>query len=209
MLWKAIKFFIFVIPVWSLIGLWDLPVAISWDDDTTHRDLSSVAAQRSVLGTGYLETVLSMKDGLSTKLQWSGGQGGTTKEIRKWIEEGAKYEDAGGLFSGRFYNHFHNPIHQQPWTSAGLDDSVLGIPVKGESALRWAQNAGFSDLSNLDWSWDATRDYYYQALTTRTKAVREASMAKTFRGLGHLIHLIQDMGQPSHVRNDAHPEDFV
>lgn len=27
-----------------------------------------------------------------------------------------------------------------------------------------------------------------------------------FRGLGHQIHLIQDMAVPEHVRNDAHPE---
>src|SRR3990172_7950744 len=45
------------------------------------------------------------------------------------------------------------------------------------------------------------------ALTSPTDTERQANFAKTFKGLGHLIHLIQDVAQPAHVRNDAHPLD--
>jgi len=35
---------------------------------------------------------------------------------------------------------------------------------------------------------------------------RENYFARTFKGLGHQMHLIQDMSVPEHVRNDGHPD---
>jgi len=181
--------------------------ALAWDNETTHRALSDVAAQRSVLVTGYLENGLGITDGLNTSVDWVGGKKGTKKRLREWILDGADFEDDGSvLFNGRFYNHFHNPLHQQPWADAGLSDLVLSPKV---SALLWAQNAGVSDQSNTDWSWQVTRQYFYLALTAQTKPDRDAALAQTFVGLGHQIHLVQDMAQPSHVRNDAHPGDAI
>ncbi len=34
---------------------------------------------------------------------------------------------------------------------------------------------------------------------------RHAYRATTFRALGDVLHLVQDMGQPQHTRNAAHP----
>jgi hypothetical protein len=48
------------------------------------------------------------------------------------------------------------------------------------------------------------RAHYNQALTASTQDEREEWLAKTFRGLGHLFHLIQDAAVPAHTRNDAH-----
>jgi Tol biopolymer transport system component len=203
---KSHKQYLFIILASVFIALQCMPVAVAWDDDTTHRDLSEIAAQRSILGNRYLENTLGIKEGLDSRLIWMGGATGTNKKISEWIQDGADFEDK----SGRFYNHFHNPyLRDQPWTEAGLSDIVLGWPVRGESALLWAQNAGVSDRSNTDWSWKAARQHYYLALTAASKADRDAELAQTFIGLGHQIHLIQDMSQPSHVRNDAHPEDFI
>jgi hypothetical protein len=53
------------------------------------------------------------------------------------------------------------------------------------------------------------RQHYLQALTAATAAERQAYFARTFRGLGHQIHLIQDAAQPDHVRNDNHFEDAL
>jgi len=53
----------------------------------------------------------------------------------------------------------------------------------------------------------------YRALTGRdmsgnqvaaTEAGRNKYWATTFRALGDVVHLLQDMGQPQHTRNDAH-----
>ena len=203
---KSHKQYLFIILASVFIALECMPVAVAWDDDTTHRDLSGIAAQRSILGNRYLENALGIKEGLDARLIWMGGAAGTNKKISEWIQDGADFEDK----SGRFFNHFHNPyLRDQPWTEAGLSDIVLGWPVRGESALLWAQNAGVSDRSNTDWSWKAARQHYYLALTAASKTDRDAELAQTFIGLGHQIHLIQDMSQPSHVRNDAHPEDFI
>jgi hypothetical protein len=150
------------------------------------------------LGAGYLEGTLGIEDGLRARLSWVGGNSGTNKQIREWIQEGGEFEDA----SRRFFNHFHDPTHANPWNNAGLNDSVLLIPFSGGSALRWAQNAGTFERPNLDWSWQATRNYFFQALTSGARTERDAFFAQTFRGLGNQIHLIQD-------RNDAHPEDPV
>ena len=53
----------------------------------------------------------------------------------------------------------------------------------------------------------------YRALTGRSKSGqvvapvqtdRKAYWATTFRALGDVVHLIQDMAQPQHTRNDPH-----
>ncbi len=109
--------------------------------------------------------------------------------------------------TGRFYNHFNNPLLS--WEQAGLDRyNIVPTPfpslvyLSGESSLLWAQNE-----TNNEWSWQKVRDYYKLALTTSTDDQREANFAKTFKGLGHIIHLIQDSAQPAHTRNDPHPLD--
>lgn len=40
--------------------------------------------------------------------------------------------------------------------------------------------------------------------TPATKEVRDAYWATVFRSLGDVVHLVQDMGQPQHTRNEAH-----
>jgi hypothetical protein len=134
------------------------------------------------------------------------------QSITEWVQAGSNFEDDGNLFTGRFYNHFHNPICQAPWTGctppwpdAGLDDSILLIPLIGESALRWAQDA----QTNPEWSWQGVRQYYYNALTAPSDVDRDRFFAQTFEGVGHIVHLVQDMSAPAHARNDAHPLDGI
>lgn len=53
-------------------------------------------------------------------------------------------------------------------------------------------------------SWVKARNYYYDALTKSAKADREGNLARTFYAIGKVSHLLQDLSQPEHVRNDAH-----
>ncbi len=113
----------------------------------------------------------------------------------------------------------------KPWDIAGLDDYItipnpippfippyVNIHSSGESALKWVQDKtnqqSYSKLEG-DQTWQATRNYFYAALTGKTDAERQENFAQTFKGLGHQMHLIQDMSVPAHVRNDAHPEDAI
>jgi hypothetical protein len=48
------------------------------------------------------------------------------------------------------------------------------------------------------------REYQLKSLTETTKVDREKNAALLFRTLGQVIHLVQDMAQPQHTRNDPH-----
>lgn len=184
--------------------------ALSWDNGVTHKDLSRYAAESSVLDKSkgdYLKN-LGFEKGLKEEIKWN-----ETNIIIEWIAAGAELEDAGTkweAFTGtaRFNNHFHNPL--KLWTVAGLDDTVLGLHYTGESSVIWAQD--FDNQQNAvggNWSWQRIRQSYYDALIAQTDEYKQESFAVTFEGLGHQMHLIEDMGQPDHVRNDAHPEDAM
>jgi hypothetical protein len=172
----------------------------AWEE-STHELLTGRAAEVSDLQTGVL-TRLGFEN-LDTQISrpdLSGGQ--QSKPIRDWIKVGARFEDGGSLILGnaRFLNHFHNPLFDMPdWPNAGLNDSFF----TGTSSPLWAQDA----LANPNWSWPDVRGAFYQALTQQEKYWRDAMFTQVFAGLGNVVHLIQDMAQPAHVRNDAHPED--
>ena len=117
----------------------------------------------------------------------------------EWISDGSKYEDN----FPRYRNHFHNPIYPiNSWGQAGLDDFWFS----GQSSVLWAQDTSSqSSAWGGDWTWAATRNHYYQSLTAVDHAAKEQAFSETLLGLGHQIHLLQDMAVPAHVRNDAHP----
>ena len=68
-------------------------LALSWDNEKTHQDLSEVASYKSIIGTtNYLKNI-GLKEGLLHLLKLSAKQ----QEIYKWIREGVFLEDAGNL----------------------------------------------------------------------------------------------------------------
>jgi len=130
------------------------------------------------------------KMNLDTKLSDIGLKNGILEkvngaEIREWIEEGSKQEDE----PLRFLNHFYNPLN-----SEGLGDIF-----HGDSSFVWA-----SAYAN-EWSWRIARDKYHEGLTVTTDMERKNSLADSFRAIGQVMHLVQDLASPPHVRNDAHP----
>lgn len=102
-----------------------------------------------------------------------------TEEQAIWIEQGAIAEDA----DPRYLNHFYNPK-----TGEGLNDGFF----KGISAKEWAKHQN-----------SATGDYSESAIL---KNYKDKNLKRAYQGIGHILHLIQDMDVPAHVRNDAHPE---
>jgi hypothetical protein len=126
-----------------------------------------------------------------------------------------------GYFNGkaRALNHFHDPT--KVWDQAGLNDMFYALgPFVGISSLVWAQKGDYQDdcCYEGDWSWKKVREDFYTALTGRgfagqsvapEEAKRKEYFARTFRGVGHQMHLIQDAAQPDHVRNDIHAENSL
>ncbi len=110
------------------------------------------------------------------------------KMIKRWIKDGSFKEDYNwGWNNNPLFSHFYNPITN--------DSGVGGI---WPSAYDWA------NATNNDWSWKKTRDYFYQGLTFTTKTQREEALAKAFKGIGHIIHLVEDVSVPAHTRADLH-----
>lgn len=191
---------------------------LSWDDKVTHKEISRYAAENSAVKIAqddYLKR-LGFKKGLEETLQWET----TTDRIKEWIAKGGELEDAGNkvdllLKRARSYNHFHNPLKQ--WDQAGLNDYYLvtkpyppfitKFSMTGESALLWAQDWNYQGKYTTlegDQTWGKSKALYLKALTSKRDDERQAYFAQTFKGLGHQMHLLQDMAVPAHVRNDAH-----
>jgi hypothetical protein len=116
------------------------------------------------------------------------------RSVIDWIAEGSDREDDGL----RFCNHFHNPL--RTWSQAGLHLTVpIVCGVTNESAVIWGQNLA------QEFSWQKVRDEYFNGLTAASEDERNRHLANTFRGIGQLIHLVQDAAQPAHTRDDPHP----
>lgn len=177
-----------------------VPNLWAWDDKVTHKDLSKIAAQKSNLADDSYIKNIGYEEGLV--LVQDTGATNPNSTIPRWIEHiknGARDEDYSTSWTlltqtSPFYNHFHNPL-----TNTGLDDYVFVIDhVTGQSSIDWAQD------SFNEWSWQKVRDYYFGALTSQTATDRNTNFGKTFKGVGHIIHLIQDAAQPAHTRNEWH-----
>lgn len=153
---------------------------------STHKILNEKATIQSNLDN-FLKVSLGMSDGIETFFNG--------RKARVWMKEAGAFEDD----DWRFLNHFHNPL--QPWSQAGLNDTVLHFSARGQSSLLW----GVRPDGVQGWSWHHARSYYSKALTAPTREEREDNFAKTFRAVGQVMHLVEDASVPAHVRNDAHP----
>ncbi len=147
----------------------------------THRDLTDEAIDlvKADLNT-YLIENLGLEGGLNASVT-----GGTPRDLMK---QGSMDEDTEAL-ALRVVNHFHDP----------LSNSGLAL-----SAITWSLLPKESQFVGGNWSWNDAREYYYKALTSETKEERDENWGKTFEALGHIMHLIQDMASPAHVRSDPH-----
>jgi hypothetical protein len=108
----------------------------------------------------------------------------------------------------RVLSHFFDPY----------DDRALTVTTQlGAKAPDWATGTGnhFSVIKAREAMWRAlTLKYFLQigtdlpftpsASVPTKEALQTAYWATTFRTLGDVVHLLQDMAQPQHTRNDPH-----
>ncbi len=182
------------------------PVTLqAFDERLTHPQLTRVAV-RSSIADSFLKEELDMAAGIDTRLKSSPG---VEQAIRLWLEEGARLEDEPAC---RARNHFHNPL--LPFVGSGVSDQPFFIRAacffsefsQVVSNVTWA--TGFMSPSDKGpatgnrFDWDTARISYLNALTLPARADRETALAQTFETLGHVMHLVQDMAVPAHVRND-------
>jgi hypothetical protein len=146
----------------------------------------------------------------------------------QWSLENNPQDDPNGPLS-RVFNHFYDPLNDRALTVAGrpygaravdwatqttifeivddpvagshvLRDNHFGIPFAREAMWR-ALTLKRTDVSGALVDLVAPPDVPTAAALW---ALRQEYWATTFRALGDALHLLQDMAQPQHTRNDRH-----
>ena len=116
--------------------------------------------------------------------------------ITEIIRGGSVLEDA----EERSLFHFYDPQH-------GGRSLQEGAYNANYSSMIWS-NEGHDNFLQVipeqEYSYRDALEYFYSGLTASSEEVRKLFLGKMFRSLGHVIHHIQDMAQPQHVRNDQH-----
>ncbi|MBI5893503.1 MAG: hypothetical protein HZB79_07625 [Deltaproteobacteria bacterium] len=124
------------------------------------------------------------------------------------VIDGSEWEDGENLLDMRWFNHYYDPVNQK-----GLN--VSGISY-GRISKDWAYDGGSGQSGYThpnNYSWVKAREYMYIGLTGRdfsgnfvaeTSKERSTYLQKMFRSIGQVVHIVEDLAQPSHVRNDPH-----
>ncbi|CAH1194090.1 conserved exported hypothetical protein [Candidatus Nitrotoga sp. BS] len=110
--------------------------------------------------------------------------------ILELFAKGANDEDDGL----RSLHHFFNP----------LTNASMYTPPWSDSP-DWAVSAP-DDPSSVKFSFKQAREYLWQATANplNSYAFRQKQFGMMFESLGHVIHHLEDMTQPQHVRDDQH-----
>lgn len=171
--------------VFCAMVIWT-PHACAYEIQTHEQVLTREGANRSVL----LTDPRVLRDlGITDSAQRFPDSTGDERTIRGLIEVGSRFED-DILPVVRVTRHFYNPI-----TGQGL--SLPALPTQ-TSSPDWSLTAG------QEFSYLSARQYLLDALTRPGAADRKRAFGLTFQTLGHVVHHLQDMAQPQHVRNDVH-----
>jgi hypothetical protein len=116
------------------------------------------------------------------------------KDLSKTVGQGAAEEDN----NPRSVSHFFDPVHSVP----------LEVPFPQlcarvfATAEEWALLPKEATLNF--YSVPEAKKQYIAAVTGANPATREEGLRNLFLDLGHAVHLVQDMAQPEHTRNDQH-----
>jgi hypothetical protein len=103
------------------------------------------------------------------------------------------YQNSGGALTDFLFTPLCSPFTPSPqWILAGLGQGscLYGITYAYDNS---AVPTGIG-----------VKQSYYRALTESTLAARQQQTLNLFLSLGHVLHHLQDMAQPQHVRNDNH-----
>ncbi len=187
----------------AILFLWGVSTNVFSYQVGTHEGITAAVLSQDNYGVEFnkiLTDNLGFPSGLDYELDSTAPDG--EGKVLDFITYGSQKEDdpsistAVNLFQSRYKNHFHNPL--KSIENAGLTDLA-----RGDSTILWAQKAARTQNGGY-YSWHDVRDYYYQALTATDNGGRLGDFSKTFRGVGQLMHLVQDMAVPAHTRNDGH-----
>ncbi len=187
--------------------------ALAYDQET-HRILSEQATLASIISDDKTRAVLGFGGLITGNGKTYLNSKGDPRTIQNLIMDGARFEDDGE----RSLNHFFNPRTGQPLfvdpnIFTTFDDSLSAASVAAMNALAqtspdWAlgRTAGGHETTNI-YTWENARQWYVQSAVNPSDTARRNVTGLLFETLGRLMHHVQDMAQPQHVRNDLHLQD--
>ncbi|MFH0768766.1 MAG: hypothetical protein V1932_04265 [Chloroflexota bacterium] len=137
-----------------------------------------------------------------------------------WVVHGGYSADEPNIWA--CVRHFYDPLSKNGAPQLTDHSWLHGAVYEALSAKSWT----FEDPSN-PFSWPKALEYYKRAMEIPVGAdntevpgtdfrdqdipvdsaaqARSAFLGKAFRALGESMHMIADMTQPAHNRNDSHP----
>jgi len=156
-------------------------------------------------GTTYLTYIkdddIGEKNGVS---KW-GQTFGTKPSYQKMIEAGTILEDAlwqdadwiaqGG--DGRFNNHFYEAQNGGHKLTYGYGFHV--------NAVDWVTDVNVPTANPNLYNYPRAMRYFLLGFTEEDPNERRKYQAKMLVSVGHMLHMVNDMNVPAHVRDDAHP----
>ncbi len=127
--------------------------------------------------------------------------------LKDYLIDGSRKEDV----LPRFWNHFYDPVYDR-----GLNDPTWG---KGYPSKVWAQDSQkqnepiYKITSAIGSILSAFQQRKLGEISTETNFTWQKAIEYYLQGepekamftLGHILHLIEDLGVPAHTRNDGHP----
>lgn len=175
--------------------------ARAYDDTRSHRRMTMIATQKSVLYTDpSVMYSLGLEPANAQHFIYRGRNGNVPSgrnlyTLDAFVGEGAIDEDAGD----RAANHFFDPYRNIP---------LRYVVELGKRSWEWTiepeeiaeQNNSLHDAIDL-----LTRSLTYRGGTlAQARQERGFAVTQMLLSLGHAMHHMQDMAQPQHVRNDQH-----
>lgn len=166
-----------------LLYVTGIPASLAYNQPT-HRDLTEAATVRSELSSDSFREDFGLPSALPLD------------EVRDLLGKGAWDEDEPAR---RSLSHFFDVQN----SGRGLYVGSPWFPLLPQAASPDWILAG-AGQSFGEFSYRQATALFLDALTSPTSAERDSHWTGLFLNLGHVVHHIQDMAQPEHVRNDPH-----
>ncbi len=174
------------------------------DDEIIHPRITRQAALEANLDS-YFISELDLRNAWGTIMTMN-----RSNTILKYLEDGSKFEDSPKC---RAASHFHDPL--KSWNVSYMTDRNPYVDFRCQfseftqiySNITWGTGFWSPDAPRIErvaqrMGWDHAQKYFYLALTAASKTDREQYYALTFQALGQVLHLLEDLTVPAHVRND-------
>ncbi len=173
-----------------VVSLTSAPPAVAYQQ-STHKEMSKNALEASDINKDpAVMSQLGLRPYATDPTFPTSDFFASPATISELFEKGAIDEDD----NTRSLHHFFNPLtnasmYTPPWSDS--PDWTVSAP---------------DDTSSVKFSFQQAREYLWQATANplNSYAFRQKQFGMMFESLGHVIHHLEDMAQPQHVRDDQH-----